>query len=70
MPAGVSRHWNPDGEVARWTRADRPRPHKPSWPKGATAGLVLVAAACLAVGAALYQFAGPRQPFDESVAPR
>ena len=42
------------------------RPAAPSWPKGATAGLVLVAAGCLAVGALLYRGAGPRDVFEEN----
>jgi len=67
----VSKHWNPDGEVARWTGADElSQPKKPSWPAGATAGLLLVAATCLAVGLVFYQVAGPRDVVEESVARR
>jgi hypothetical protein len=40
------------------------RQHKP-WPAGATAGLMLVAAACLGVAVVLYQVAGPRDVFEE-----
>ncbi|MDP9422945.1 MAG: hypothetical protein M3Q19_08955 [Pseudomonadota bacterium] len=62
----MSEHWNPDGEIARWTGADDlARPGKRSWPEGATAGLVLVAAGCLALGLVLYQFAGPRDVVEE-----
>jgi hypothetical protein len=57
----VSKHWNPDQEIERWAGADVPaRPTKAAWPEGATAGLVLVAAFCLAVGGLLYQVSGPR----------
>ena len=67
----MSRHWNPNGEIARWTGADEPaRPDKAPWPEGATAGLVMVAACCVALGAVLYQVAGPRDVVDERVASR
>ncbi|MGH6705835.1 MAG: hypothetical protein ACREB1_03405 [Sphingomicrobium sp.] len=67
----MSKHWNPDGEIARRTGADAiASPGKPSWPKGATAGLVLVAASCLTLGMLLYSFAGPRDVVEESVAGR
>lgn len=67
----MGKHWNPDGEIARWTGAgDIAPPAKPSWPKGATAGLVLVAASCFTLGLALYSFAGPRDVVEESVAGR
>ena len=59
-------HWKPDGETDRWTRADGDSPPaRASWPEGATAGLLLVAAACLAVGALLYQVAGPLDPIED-----
>lgn len=65
----MSKHWKPDAEIARWTGADdSSRPRKAAWPAGATAGLMLVAAACLAVGALFYQVAGPRNPIEEDVA--
>lgn len=65
----MSKHWNPDGELARCVRADEPTPpRKASWPEGATAGLVLVAACCLALGALLYQVAGPRDVVEEGIA--
>ena len=60
----MSRHWNPDDEIARLrpvSGAPKPR----SWPPGATAGVVLVAAACLSVAAILYHVAGPRDVFEE-----
>lgn len=36
-----------------------------SWPEGATAGILIVAAACLAVSLTLYHLAGPRDVFAE-----
>ena len=67
----MSKHWNPEAEIARQDRADQVAPPpKAVWPEGATAGLVLVAAGCLALGAILYQVAGPREPIEESVARR
>ena len=39
---------------------------KPSWPEGATVGILLVAAACIALSATLYQVAGPRDVFAET----
>ena len=54
--------------MARWTGADEPaRPDKAPWPVGATAGLVMVAACCVALGAVLYQVAGPRDVVDEII---
>ena len=41
-----------------------------SWPEGATAGLLLVAVACLGLSMTLYHIAGPRDVFAESAAPR
>jgi hypothetical protein len=62
----VSKHWNPDQEIERWTGVGEPaRPTKAAWPEGATAGLVLVAAFCLAVGGLLYQVSGPRTVVEE-----
>ena len=57
----MSKHWSPENEVAR-IRDARVRE---SWPAGATVGLVVVAAACLALGVVLYQVAGPRDSFAE-----
>jgi hypothetical protein len=57
----MSKHWNPQAEVARV----RKPPVKHSWPASATVGVVLVAAACLAVGVIVYQVAGPRDSFAE-----
>ena len=57
----MSKHWNPEDELAlaRGQEAQA----KPRWPHGATAGLALVAAACLGLGLILYQVAGPRDVF-------
>ena len=54
----------------RHSQADHSRPlaqaRRASWPQGATAGLLLVAALCLGIATALYQVAGPRDVFAES----
>ena len=47
------KHWNPRREA-------KPKAH---WPEGATAGLILVAAACVGIAAILYKVAGPRDVF-------
>lgn len=67
----MSKHWNPNDEIA-WPKVadDVARPKKAPWPEGATAGLVLIAAGCLALGVVLYQFAGPRDVVEEDVARR
>jgi len=61
----VSRHWNPDGEIAR---VNPERERRRAWPAGATAGLALVAILCVATSALLYEMAAPRDVFAE-VAP-
>jgi hypothetical protein len=43
---------------------------KASWPEGATAGILIVAAACLGVALTLYHVAGPRDVFAQEVAGR
>ena len=55
----MAKHWNPDDELVRALE----RREKSRWPDGATAGLVLVAAACLGVALLLYKVAGPRDVF-------
>ena len=55
----MSAHWNPEDDLVQ-ARAERA---KPSWPKGATAGLVLVAAGCVGLAMILYRLAGPRDIF-------
>ena len=56
MAARVSKHWNPDEDLVL-TRAQRA---KPEWPRGATAGLVMLAATCIGIATILYKVAGPR----------
>lgn len=58
----MSKHWNPQGKVARV----RKTPVKHSWPAGATVGVVMLAAACVAVGVVVYQVAGPRDSFADT----
>jgi hypothetical protein len=41
-----------------------------SWPQGATAGILLVAAACLGLSMTLYHVAGPRDVFAQDTAGR
>lgn len=59
----MSRHWKPDGDAVR-ILPDTNRVRK-RWPDGATAGLVIVAAACIGIAAVLYHVAGPRDAFEE-----
>lgn len=67
----VSRHWNPDEELARCLAEEElARARKRSWPDGATAGLLLIAVSCIALGTVLYQFAGPREVVEENVGRR
>lgn len=66
----MSRHWNPEEELARCIAAEGLARRKRSWPEGATAGIVLVAASCLLVGVALYEFAGPRDVIEEDAGRR
>lgn len=39
-----------------------------SWPQGAIAGILLVAAACIGFSLMLYHVAGPRDVFAEEIA--
>jgi hypothetical protein len=55
----VSRHWNPESDLAR-VREGR---SKPRWPQGATAGLTMVAIGCAGLVILLYRVAGPRDVF-------
>jgi hypothetical protein len=66
----VSKHWNSDEELARCIAAEEVANAQKRWPEGATAGLLLVAISCLALGLILYQVTGPRQVIEESVARR
>ena len=52
-------HQNPEDGLSRRIEAAG----KPRWPEGATAGLLLVAAACIGLAALLYHVAGPRDVF-------
>ena len=56
MGAAVSKHWNPDEDLAlvREQRAKR------AWPKGATAGLAMLGLTCVGLAILLYRVAGPR----------
>jgi len=60
----MSRHWKPDEKIARMRRP-RAAAKQSSWPEGATAGLLVVAAACLAIATLVYEVAGPRDVFEE-----
>jgi hypothetical protein len=55
----MGRHWNPDDELVLALE----KREKSRWPDGATAGLVLVGAACLGLVVLLYHVAGPRDVF-------
>ena len=81
----MSKYWNPDEELAdracpqhaldrelaRSIEADElARAQKRAWPDGATAGLLLVALSCIAFGAVLYQFTGPRPVVEEGAGRR
>lgn len=58
----MSKHWQP-GDGRRWIAADESARTRKGWPKGATAGLVLVAVSCAGLAVLLYQLAGPRDVF-------
>ena len=69
----MSRHWQPDEDRTRWTRvddcaqSDNAGPAiRTTWPKGATAGLLLVASGCLAIAALVYKAASPRDSIDKN----
>lgn len=57
----MTKPWKPDGDAAPVVGL---RSRK-TWPAGATAGVLLVAAACVGVAAMLYHVAGPRDVFEE-----
>lgn len=55
----MSKHWRPDEDIARARfGAGRRQP----LPQGGTAGLVLVAAACLCAAFGIYQAFAPHEP--------
>ena len=55
----MSRHWNPDEELARARRTAARR----RLPAESITGLAMVAAACVATAVLLYKLAGPRDIF-------
>ena len=55
----MSKHWKPDEKPVR-VAAAQPRTR---WPDGATAGLVVLGAACVGTVLVLYRLAGPRDIF-------
>ena len=55
----MSRHWNPDDDLARLRGAEP----QLRWPEGATAGLLMVASACVGIAVLLYKMAAPRDIF-------
>jgi hypothetical protein len=60
----VSRHWNPEDDLAQ-AREERRRA---AWPHGATAGLALIAVGCIGVAAIAYWAAAPRHSFADDSA--
>jgi hypothetical protein len=56
------KHWKLDEAMPRAVPV-RARPRAHSWPRGATAGVALVALCCVSLGVLLYQLAGPRDVF-------
>ena len=64
----MSMHWTPDGDATPLAddiavEPARSQPIKKDWPEGATAGLLLVAAACVGVAVLVYKVAGPSDVF-------
>lgn len=57
----MTKPWKPEGDAAPAVRLRSRR----SWPVGATAGLLLVGAACVGFAAMLYHVAGPRDVFEK-----
>jgi hypothetical protein len=53
----MTKPWKPD----EFAPAAKPK----SWPTGATAGLLIVAAACVGLAVVLYQVAGPSDVFEK-----
>lgn len=58
----MSKHWCPDEDIARARFGAGRRLRSRLLPEGGSAGLVLVAAACLAVAFGIYQAFAPHQP--------
>ena len=57
----MTKPWKPDRDGA----PSAPLRQRKAWPAGATAGLLLVAAACVGVAVALYHVAGPSDVFEK-----
>ena len=56
----MSRHWKPETKSARPLAVQTRK-----LPAGATAGLLLVAAACVGAAVVLYQVTAPRSVFEK-----
>lgn len=56
-------HWNPEDELASARATTERARGKRDWPQGATAGLLMLAAACVGTAVLLYRIAGPRDVF-------
>ncbi len=64
----MSMHWTPGGDATPLAdditvEPAGAAPAKKHWPEGATAGLLLVAAACVGVAVLVYKVAGPSDVF-------
>ena len=59
----MSKHWNPEDELASARASAEGARGRREWPQGATAGLLMLAAACVGTIVLLYQLAGPRDVF-------
>jgi hypothetical protein len=59
------KHWKPDENIAAEMARENPVPVRKRWPAGATAGLLIVAASCVALGAVMYHVTGPRDVFKD-----
>ena len=55
----MSKHWNPEEDLAQIHEQGG----KMQWPAGATAGLAIVAVACVSAALLLYKLAAPRDVF-------
>ena len=65
----MTKPWKPDEALERRSEPAECVPPEPtareraSWPAGATAGLLMVAAGCIGLAAVLYRLAAPRDLF-------
>jgi hypothetical protein len=55
----MSKPWNPADAIAQ----SRDAGVRSTWPSGATAGLAMLAAACVGIVMLLYRIMGPRDVF-------